>query len=253
MSIGQLETVPFQSVKDGKVATIPTHLNFAVYDNTGTRIKQVNQIWGDSNYGTAAINLEKGKYQLVMLAHSSQKNPTMTNLAKVQFNNSIGYTDTYLYYGTLNVGDEPLVLSIGLNRIVALCRFVISDSVPEGVTQMKFTYTGGSGHFSALTGLGVTNSTQTITTAVETGQKYSVFDLYTFLHHDTGTISLTATGLDASGNGRYQKKFEIPLRLNQITWFSGAFFAGDDDTSHWTANPNVSFDMLWGSEAFYTY
>jgi hypothetical protein len=33
----------------------------------------------------------------VVVGHSASGNPTMTNPAKIQFTNSIGYTDTFLY------------------------------------------------------------------------------------------------------------------------------------------------------------
>ena len=273
LNIIQLEKVSFQTITKASTEEFPTHLCFAIYDMSGTRIKQLNQqllpaslalsgspaVYGsDANLGSmadlghASFNLEKGTYQIVALAHSSTKNPTMTNLAKVQFNNSIGYTDTYLYYTALTVTDEPLSLDLTLDRICALCRFVISDSIPDGVSQVKFQYKGGSGHFSALTGLGVTNSTQVVTRQVQPGQQYLVFDLYTFLHQQEGLIELTATALTASGEEYCAWEFTIPMRKNQITWLTGNFFS-KESSGQWRVFPNIALDKTWAREVFFTY
>lgn len=253
LSIAQLEWRPFQTVAEGSSGVAPAHLCFAVYDMSGTRVKQVNQKWGDAGYGTVSMKLDAGTYRLVVLAHSSGRNPTMTNLEKIQFNNSIGYSDTYLYYNnTLTVTDAPQTLMPALDRIVALCRFVINDEIPDEVATLRFQYKGGSGHFSALSGLGVTNSTQVVTFAAQHGQPYTQYDLYTFLHDATGTISLTVTALDAGGETRYERDFDVPLQTDRLTWYTGHFFTGDD-TSSWVVDTFVSTEHLWDSEEFLTY
>lgn len=253
LRIEQLGQMSFQAmVKDSDVE-LPAHLCFAIYDMGGTRVKQTNQKQGDKNYGIVGMQLDEGDYQLVLLAHNSTKNPTMTNLSKIQFNNSIGYTDTYLYYTTLSVTEEHQAVTATLDRIAALCRFVISDPIPESVTQMKFQYKGGSGHFSALTGFGVTNSTQIVTRQVQPGQQYQVFDLYTFLHQEEGDITLTAMALDAAGNSLSERNFKIPMAQNQVTWLTGNFFTDKDDPDQWRLTPNIPLEKRWGNEVFYTY
>ncbi len=69
-------------------------------------------------------------------------------------------------YQTVAIGNEPQTISLSLRRIVSLCRFVINDAVPEGIAKLEFYYTGGSGHFDATTGKGVTNSQQKVTVPV---------------------------------------------------------------------------------------
>ena len=219
----------------------------------GTRLKQVNQKLGDNDYGTVNLQLDKGTYQVVVLAHSSDRNPTMTNLSKIQFTNAYGYTDTFLYYTKLTVTDQPQTLNLNLNRIVSMCRFVICDPIPDGVTQMKFVYKGGSGHFSAITGLGVTKSTQTITIPVEAGKKYTEFDLYTFLHNEKGQIDLTATALTASGEEYCAWEFQIPMAKNQITRLIGHFFEDADESESWTLIPNMYFESIWNADDYYIY
>ena len=262
LSILELDQIPFQTILKDNVEDLPTHICFDIYDMGGTRLKQVNQqisvVDFESSsdivdFGHVSFLLPEDTYQLVVVAHSSTKNPTMTNISKIQFNNSIGYTDTYLYTTTLTVTDQPLDLDLSLDRISALCRFVISDSIPDGVTQIKFQYKGGSGHFSALTGLGVTNSTQMVTRQVRAGQQCQVFDLYTFLHQEEGTVVLTATALNTAGEEQCAWEFQSPMAQNQITWLTGNFFVDEDTPDQWRVTPNIALDKSWGNEVFYTY
>ena len=215
-------------------------LNFAVYDMAGTRIKQVNQQQGDKSFGTATFQLDAANYQLVVLAHSSNGNPTMTDPHKIRFSNSQGFTDTFLYYDQLTVTADHQDLSAVPHRIVALCRFVITDDYPADAASMHFYYTGGSGTFDATTGLGNVNSKQEAKFDVTNGQKQ--FDLYTFLHDTEGTIHLVATALDASGVELLQRDFEVPLKQNVITTLTGAFFApSSTDTDGITIRLNTDW------------
>ncbi|MBO4662495.1 MAG: hypothetical protein J5630_07330 [Bacteroidaceae bacterium] len=244
LRVKRLQQAPFATDTSSK------HVNFAFYDLGGTRVKQVNQKLGDTNYGTANVQLEPGTYQMVVLVHSSDRNPTMTNLAKIQFTNAYRYTETFRYYELITVTGQPQTLDLTLDRIVALCRFVISDSIPDGVAQMKFQYTGGSGHFSAITGLGVTKSTQVVTRQVQPGQRYQVIDLYTFLHQEKGTIELTATALNTAGEEQCTREFQVSMAQNQITWLTGNFFTDEKTTGQWRVTPKIALDKNWGNEVF---
>ena len=248
-----------QEVKadDNLVVSIPvdglsfTRLNFAVYDMTGTRVKQVNQTSAAANFGKqvnqtsaaadfgkASFQLTPGDYNLVVVAHSSDGNPTMTDPKKIQFKNTQGFTDTFLYYGSVTIGDERVSLLVTPKRIVALCRFVLTDDYPAGAAKMRFYYTGGSGAFDATTGLGCVNSKQDVKFDVTDGQKQ--FDLYTYLHDTEGTIRLSVTVLDVSDVELYQRTFDVPLVQKKITWMTGSFFSGSMTIS--TVDNNADWD-----------
>ena len=247
VSVFQLEQTPFSEYTRASASDACTHLNFAIYKGD-TREKQVNQTSDMADFGHASFQLEEGTYRLVVVAHSSKTNPTMTTPTKIQFDNSDGYSDTFLYSEEVTIASEPVNLSLTLHRIVALCRFVITDDYPAGVAKMQFKYTGGSGAFDAYTGLGCVKSTQTMTYDVTTGQKQ--FDLYTFLHDTTGTIHLTVTALDATSNVLSERAFDVPLEQNKITWYSGQFFSGGNSQ---TANAGVVIDTRWAGETDQTY
>ncbi|MBE6253976.1 MAG: hypothetical protein E7105_00425 [Prevotella sp.] len=248
VSVFQLEQTPFAGYTRATPSDACTHLNFAIY-NGDNRLKQINQTSDMADFGHVSFQLDAGTYQLVVVAHSSKGNPTMTDPGTIKFDNSDGYSDTFLYSEDVTVASEPVNLSLTLHRIVALCRFVISDDYPQGVAKMQFKYTGGSGAFNAATGQGCVKSTQTVTYDITTGQKQ--FDLYTFPYQgEECTIHLTASALDASGVEITQRTFDIPLATNKITWFSGDFFSGSNIQS---ASLDLSIDTQWAAESHLAY
>lgn len=245
VSVFEIEKTPFTSLTRGEaVADICTHLNFAVYTPDGTRVKQVNQTSDAANFGTASFQLEEGDYLLVVVGHSSLKNPTMTNPAKIQFTNASGYTDTFLYCEDISIGEKPENKQVSLDRIVSLCRFVVTDDYPAEVSQMRFYYTGGSGAFDARTGLGSVNSKQDLFFDVTSGQKQ--FDLYTFLHDTNGAIHLTVTAYDEDDNIVNERVFEVPMERNHITWLSGDYFSGSGSSA--TTISGITVNTDWAGE-----
>ena len=248
VSINQIEQTPFAALTRAETGAACTRLNFVLYDEGGARVKQVNQQSTDANFGTASFQLPEGDYQVVVLGHSGSGNPTLTNPKKIQFSNKIGFTDTFLYNDNITVTDESDELEVTLKRIVSLCRFVITDDYPEDVTQLKFNYTGGSGTFDATTGFGCVNSKQEVEFDVTAGQKQ--FDLYTFLHSTEGTIHLKATALDGGENVVCEREFDVPMKRNEITWFSGAFFTGVNPGS---TGVSIVINTDWDGESHYTF
>ena len=223
-----------------------TRLNFAVYDTSGTRVKQVNQQSGSADFGVANFQLAPGDYLLVVVAHSSDGNPTMSDPKKIQFKNSQGFTDTFLYCDTITVDDSRKEPQVVPKRIVSLCRFVIKDEYPADVKKMRFYYTGGSGAFDATTGLGCVNSKQSLMFDVTSVQKQ--FDLYTFLHQKEGTIHLAVTAYDAGDNVLYEREFDVPMAQNRMTWLAGSFFTGGTMTTS-----TISVNTEWDEEAHLTF
>ena len=226
VSVFQIEKIPFaDAMSRAQASQVCNRLCFAVYDMTGKRVKQFNQKADDTSFGTASFRLSAGKYQVVVVAHSSSGNPTMTNPAKIKFDNADGYSDTFLHTETVEITDEDEVdLSVQLERIVALCRFVITDDMPDGVDKLLFQYKGGSGAFDANTGLGCVNSTQKMSFDADPQQKE--YDLYTFLHDETGTIHLLVVAYDANDNVMCEREFDVSLTRRSITRFSGPYFTG---------------------------
>ena len=245
VSVFEIEKTPFASHTRGESASeICTHLNFAVYTIEGTRVKQVNQTSDAANFGTASFQLEEGDYLLVVVGHSSGGNPTMTDPTCIKFTNAQGYSDTFLYCSNITIGEESVDEQVSLDRIVALCRFVITDDFPADVTRMRFYYTGGSGAFDATTGLGCVKSKQDLKFDVTSGQKQ--FDLYTFLHDTEGIIHLTVTAYDENDNILNEREFDVPMEQNHITWLSGDYFSGSGSSA--TTFTGITVNTDWAGE-----
>lgn len=249
VSVFQLEQTPFSALSRASASEVCTRLNFAIYQSDGKKLKQTNQQLNEVGFGTTSFTLDAGTYQLVVVAHSSNGNPSMPDPTKITFKNADGYSDTFLYSQEITVADDPVSLSLTLHRIASLCRFVITDDYPEGVAKMQFKYTGGSGAFNAYTGLGSVKSTQTLTFDVTSNQKQ--FDLYSYPYMSAEcTIHLKATALDETENVLFERDFDIPLTQNKITWYSGAFFVGG---SAGMTEMSVDINNEWEDEIYMNY
>ena len=256
VSVFQIGKTPFENLAREKNTAVTrsamnevvTRLNFAVYAMDGTRLKQVNQTSDKEGFGTCSFQLEEGTYQLVVVGHSSNGNPTMTDVSCIKFTNAQGFSDTFFYYGMVTIEKEKVDKMVALNRAVAMCRFVVTDDIPKNVQKMRFYYTGGSGAFDAHTGLGCVNSKQDVKFNVADGQKQ--FDLYTFLHDTEGTIHMTVTALDANGSELTKREFDVPMEQDYITWVSGAMFAGANSSS---TTIGVTINSDWAGETYITF
>ena len=241
VNVCQLEQTPFSvHSRATTVSEACSRLNYAVYTMDGARVKQINKQSSAADFRSAVFQLEEGDYQLVVVAHSSDGNPTMTNPAKIQFTNAQGFTDTFFCREEVTIGEDPVELNLTLNRNVSLCRFVVTDDYPEGAAKIKFYYTGGSGAFDATTGLGCVNSRQEHTFDLASGQKQ--FDLYTFLHSTESTIHLRVTVYAGNGNVLSEHTFDVPMQQKHVTVISGDYFTGGSGTTNVTITINTEWD-----------
>jgi len=258
--VWEMTNTPFDSFTDGAnnastrsteaISSLCTRLNFAIYTLDGTRVKQVNQTSDNTSFGAASFQLEPGNYMVVVVAHSSNGNPTMTDPMCIKFTNTQGFTETRLACEKVVVTEEKQELSVSPRRIVSRCSLVLTDeTIPSDVKTMRFYYTGGSGAFDATTGLGCVNSKQDVKFDVSATQKQ--FDLYTFLHDEEGTIHLTVTALDNTDNVLYERIFDVPMQQNHITWLSGAFFVGAGSSS--LTITSVMVNTAWAGETHLTF
>ena len=234
------------------ITDLCTRLNIAIFDADGTKVKTVAQKDTDSDFGTVALTLSAGTYQLVVIAHCCDGSATITSTEKVTFPSN-KMTDTFYYYGDLVVTDSQQSYDLTLTRAVAMFRLVLTDEeIPSNVARLKFYYTGGSSTFSPSAGYGCVNSKQTEYRTVAPG--LTVFDIYTLPHTEEDVLTkLTVTALDANDNTIKERVFEnVPVTRNQITRYTGSFF-GDgggttsDGTFRLTADPD------WDSVNGYTF
>ena len=190
------------------VSKVCNKINFAVYDSIGDRVKSISQSSDyDNDFGTVKVCLPEGNYKVVALAHNGKTNASTTNMNRITFNGKV--TDTFVYSEDINVkGNSDYQMT--LKRCVAKILFTIKDKVPDEVKQIKFFYTGGSSTLDGISGWGCVNSRQTEIRDVkaEARADSSVYELYTFPQDSNGSLDITVSCLDSSGNILYERMFD---------------------------------------------
>ena len=254
-----------------EVGEVCSRLCFAIYNKDGKREKSKNQTSEDKDFGTLSIDLEPGNYEVLVLAHSGKANPTTTNPQKVAFTNpessgGTGFTDTFYYYGKIEATSDKTEIDISMKRATSMFRLVTSDTKPASIKKFQFYYEGGSGTLDATTGWGCVNSKQSVFVSLDdaqTGQPLE-FNMYTFLHAETGLVSFTVKAFNANEDVVYSKVFnEVPMQRNCITRYTGNFFvtSNPDDTPDTPEDPasgkqataKVMVDPDWAAILDYTF
>ena len=165
--------------------------------------------------------MAEGKYYLVVVAHSNEKNATTTDINKITFDGKL--SDTFHYYKEIELVAGGNNIDVVMERVTAMFRLEITDEIPENVKQLRFNYTGGSSTLSGYTGAGSVNSRQTEIRNVQSG--INTYEVYTFPHPDDKKLKMTITALDASGETVCTKTFEdVAVSKNMITRYKGSFF-----------------------------
>lgn len=229
------------------VRSICSRLNLAVYNGT-QKIKQINQLSTDSDFGTLQLTLPEGKYKIVVLAHNGAKNPTMTDIEKIGFNGKL--TDTFYYCTNITVGSEAQSFDVDLKRAVAMVRFQ-TNKIPANVSKMKFYYTGGSSSLNALLGEGAVKSRQTEEIAVSTDMvgNPGSFDIFSIPRSDNNLLTMDVTAFDNENAQIFHKRIDgIQIKRNFITELNGSFFGNGDDGGGEIVNGQIKLNLFSNDE-----
>jgi hypothetical protein len=264
LTVADVESFANENLTRGKVPVEKacTRLCFAVYQD-GQRVKYDNQKLGDSDFGTAVMSLEEGHYELLILGHSGEANPSTTKPTQIKFTNvtasgGTGFTDTFYYYGDLEVSGNMKEQQYVLDRATAMLRFMTKDKKPSNVKRFYFLYTGGSGQLDVTTGLGNANSQQKVYFDLDSstdGQPLE-FELYTFPHANGQNVTFKIEAQDENGTALYTKELKAPMECNIITQFSGYFFTeGEPDNPDEPTDEDalIMVDTTWGGVNEYSY
>ena len=233
------------------VGEVSTRLNVAVFDAGGTKIKTVAQSVGDTGFGVVRLALPEGRYSLVVVAHNGTGSATITSMEKVTFpNNKV--TDTFLYYGHLDVDGSSQSLDVEMKRCVAMVRFVLDDNGDNDIASLKFYYLGGSSTLSPVAGFGCVNSKQT---EYRAWNDASVYELFTIPHATEDVITkMTVTAYDANDNvvGEWTLT-DIPVTMNRVTEYSGDLFGGGGHSGDDSPTGGITVDAEWEGIDSYTF
>ena len=208
-----------------------SRFNFVLYQD-GKKVKAVTQMKDEAgnDFGQVAMTVSTGTYQLMVLAHSSVGgNPVLSHPEEIQFTNQLGYSDTFYYYGTIEVTTDQTSHDIMLNRATTMVRLNFDEVFPENMGNMKIYYTGESGVLNATTGFGgTTNSKQekivNLSSFAGQHKTYSL-PIYTFMREETGTLNIKITAYNNEGEVIVERSYEdVPIEHTKATDFVGEFF-----------------------------
>lgn len=232
-----------------------SRLSLGIFDEIG-KVKTLNTLSTDKGYGNLSVSLDEGEYRVVIIGHNGAGNCTISSPEKIKFSNN-KLTDTFYYYGRLNITSEETEETIELKRAVAQFKVHITDSViPTNARSIKFYYLGGSSTLDATSGYGCVNSRQTEIFKLAKDQRdYSV---YTFPHEDSQGLNMKISILDADGKTiRELDKDNIEVKCNYITKAnisiaesSGDTPGGDgeDEDDKGDGGFNIQFNPEWEGE-----
>lgn len=219
-------------------------LNVAVFNRAGEKVKAVAQTAGDAGYGVVRLSLPDGSYTVVVVGHNGTGSATITNAEKVTFPNN-KTTDTFCFYGEIDVTGEEQQMDIMLERVVSMIRFVLDDNGDSmGIASLKFYYTGGSSTLSPKTGYGCVQSKQT---EYRAWNEEGIYELYTMPHSKSDIITkMTITAYDAGDNVVGEWVLEnIPVTMNRVSEYAGDLFGGGGGGT-WSMTGNITVNTEWG-------
>lgn len=247
--VAGIEQVPFGNTTSRVGDALYTRFSVALFQND-TKVKSVNQTTGDKDFGTIAVDLAPGTYQYVAIAHNGLASCTISFPDKITFASN-KMTDTFYYYGKVDI-TESCTNAIVLKRAVSMFRLIVTDPIPETVTQMKFYYTGGSSTFDATTGFGCVNSKQTEIINVSdarNGVNGKEFEIYTFPHEVSDAMTVKVTAMDENGNTITETSYEnVPIQQNVITQYTTTFFTNTPGTiSNLSTTATVENNGQWNT------
>jgi len=233
------------------VSELCSRINVALFNESGSKVASDAQKSSDADYGTAAFDLPEGTYTVVCIAHNCDGSATISSPEKATFpSNKV--TDTFYYYGTIDVGETAEEYTFEMKRAVSMFRLVMTDeTLPETLAQMKFYYTGGSSTFNPSSGFGCVNSKQTEYRAADATTK--TYEIYSFPHTESDMLKITATAINGTGVTIAERLFEdVPIKLNTVTSYSGSFFNGASGTIS-SSLLGFTADATWGATNSYSF
>lgn len=214
-------------------ATSLAHLSLGIYDATTLQpvAEAQTQNAGDQDYGTFSLTLPYGQYVLVFLGYDGSRTADMTNPKAICF------TDQYvpnLFSHALNLTIDSKTeqsQTVTLSRAVACFTLACTGGIPSELAKMEFTAHGGGGTLNALTGYTDVTQERTYTfsnLSANAGKDSMNVNLYSFLPANEATMDFTVKASDAEGNLIRERTFtSVPMKINQRSRFTGAFFATD--------------------------
>ncbi len=216
------------------------HLAMGIYDATTMQLVQPATVQdkGDEGYGHFTVRLPYGKYHIVFLGYDTNRTIHMDAPKRIYWDNHT-VTNTFHYCLTLDVNEETTSThSIVLKRVVGRFSLRILGNVPETLSQFRVQTQNGFYSLDAITGLGNSGDERDYTfTGHDKHSADETFDIdvYAFLPQESCTATITVQAQDADANTLRERTFtDVPMKQNQLTRYTGDFFAPDGVNSQFS-------------------
>lgn len=248
LHVSQIETTRFGAPTRSELGDVCNHLCFDIYDEDGQKVKYINQKLDDENFGDASFSLPEGDYYLVVLAHSSTKNPSFaTKEMKITASGTL--SDMFWACEPLHIAEDNVNKSLTLRRIVSMVRFITDDGLSDEANELLVKYTGSKGTFSGITGYGTTKASQSVIIDIEPTDEY--YDFYMVPRNDNDTIrnvNIISRYNDGSSATNFTETTieSIPVRRNAVTVCRGSLFGGKSAASG-TSSVSIVINDSWDS------
>ncbi len=233
------EQINLDSLTRATEVTALNHLVMGVYDATTMQLVQPATIQHkeDADYGRFSIRLPYGKYYIVFLGHMSSYDVQMDDIQRITWGNQ-SVTNTFLHCLTLEVSEQTNVeQNIILKRAVGGFTLRIQGEAPKALSQFRFQMQGGCYSLNAITGLGNAADERDYTMKYNNhvGKEEYDVNFFAFLPQESCTATITVQAQDKEGNTLRERTFtNVPMKLNQLTRYTGDFFAPDAAASEFS-------------------
>ena len=251
--VSRFDVIPFDTRAEQQISDYCKRLHFVVFQGT-KEVKRINQSSTDTNFGSVSMTLTEGSYQIVVIAHSSSADPSISN-SQVTFATG-KMSDVFYYSKDIAIAGEEQNIDMELARATSMFRFKTKDNVPTDCKLVDILLEKTSCILDLSTGLGGTSNNNTYTHEFvedEIGKPFQM-EVYCLLNEVSRTITVTVTARKLDGTSILKsKEFKnVPMEKNKITQYSGYFFGdapsgGDDNSGGDTSGGNTPED---GTQAF---
>ncbi len=234
------EQVSLDSLTRATEVSALNHLAMGIYDAATMQLVQQATIQdkADEGYGQFSARLSYGKYHIVFLGYDTNRTIHMEAPKRIYWDNHT-VTNTFHHCLTLDVNEETASAhSIVLKRVVGRFSLRVQGNVPETLSQFRVQMQNGFYSLDATTGLGNSGDERDYTfTGHNKHSADETFDIdfYAFLPQESCTATITVQAQDADGNTLRERTFaDVPMKQNQLTRYTGDFFAPDGVNSQFS-------------------
>lgn len=210
------------NTRSGDVSPAYKHLLLAVYkeDELDTLIMRTQE---EDVSSSLSLNLDKGDYRFVIIAHSSEKQPNMDSPTNIDFGTK-NLSDVLFWSSQFRLTKDTVADAL-LKRAVAKVEITSTDTLPPDVVSVYYLYRGGGTALNAVTGEASSSGRdfKEIFLSEEEKNKPLSFSFYTF---PTEKHMLREVYFHLNNNKKdiisRRTVDDVPIKCNNVTRLSGS-------------------------------